>query len=416
MDAHPDSGQASEHPFIRALATWEAWSSADTWNRVVAHARQEGRDLSELGNLEELTRGPDPLEALRANRAVVELMTGWQWQAIRAARRQGCGWVRSGGHSARTLSRLVRPTWRQWIVKNSPPMACQISVPCCAMTPAGGTSPMQMTPAAPANTPPMTTPPPPPPPATLQTAQRLARVRLGLVLTVAVFAAGVAALGYLVSFEAISAFVVRIGAFPERLRWCGPLLVDTFITIATLFLVWLALSGVRLRHCWDAYYAWSLIAVATVASAYLNAAHVQPSTQTGAVRWDARFTAGAVPFAVLASVHLLVVLLLRVLAWTPTQDTAQQVVDHGERASAGQRPDSAEITPPAAPRWDGNSGQDNQLARRVTVRELVAGETTEMPVSWQDVQAATGLSRSRSYALLRQERETLAGTNGHRET
>src|SRR5512132_2169226 len=100
--------------------------------------------------------------------------------------------------------------------------------------------------------------------ATPVTTQRLARVRLALVLAVAVLAAGVAGLGYLVSFEAISAFVVRIGALPENLRWCGPLLVDTFITIATLFLVWLALSGVQLRHTWDAYYAWTLIAVATI--------------------------------------------------------------------------------------------------------------------------------------------------------
>ena len=50
------------------------------------------------------------------------------------------------------------------------------------------------------------------------------------------------------------------------------------------------------------------------------------------------------------------------------------------------------------------------------VRALLASETQDKPVSWQDVQAATGLSRSRSYALLRQERETLAGTNGQGRT
>jgi hypothetical protein len=50
------------------------------------------------------------------------------------------------------------------------------------------------------------------------------------------------------------------------------------------------------------------------------------------------------------------------------------------------------------------------------VCDLLATETQDKPVSWQDVQAATGLSRSRSYTLLRQERETLAGTNGQQET
>jgi len=49
------------------------------------------------------------------------------------------------------------------------------------------------------------------------------------------------------------------------------------------------------------------------------------------------------------------------------------------------------------------------------VRALLAEETQEKPVAWQDVQAVTGLSRSRSYALLRKERETLAATNGQHE-
>jgi hypothetical protein len=231
--------------------------------------------------------------------------------------------------------------------------------------------------------------------ATPVTTQRLARVRLALVLAVAVLAAGVAGLGYLVSFEAISAFVVRIGALPESLRWCGPLLVDTFITLATLFLVWLALSGVRLHRCWDAYYAWALIAVATIASAYLNAAHVEPSRHTSTVRWDARLTAGAVPFAVLASVHLLVLLLLRLLAWTPAEDLAVVAATTAEEVHE-------DVQPAAAPTQDAQGVRDDQLVRRVVVRSLLAGETLDKPVSWQDVQAATGLSRSRSYALLRQ--------------
>ena len=253
------------------------------------------------------------------------------------------------------------------------------------------------------------TPTPPPGAATLVRAQRLALVRVGLVLSVALLAAGIAALGYLVSFEAISSFVVRIGALPENLRWCGPLLVDTFITLATLFLVWLALSGERLSRCWDAYYAWALIAVATIASAYLNAAHVQPSTQTGAVRWDARIAAGAVPFAVLASVHLLVLLLLRLLAWSPAPDAAVSMADPEELPRADQPP-IAPPTPAAEPRRDAKN------RRHVGVRALLVEETREKPVRWQDVQAATGLSRSRSYALLRQERGSLAATNGQLKT
>jgi hypothetical protein len=237
---------------------------------------------------------------------------------------------------------------------------------------------------------------------TPRTTQRLTRVRLSLVVAVAVLAAGLAGLGYLVSFEAISAFVVRIGALPERLGWCGPLLVDTFITLATLFLVWLALSGVQLRGCWDAYYAWVLIAVATIASAYLNAAHVQPSVQTVEVRWDARIAAGAVPFAVLASVHLLVLLLLRLLAWTSTPETAVSTAEPEELPRTDD--------PPAKAKRDVKQGP------HMGVRALLAEETPEKPVTWQDIHAATGLSRSRSYALLRRERQSLAATNGQLET
>ncbi len=96
MDAQPVTESTPEHPFTHALRTWEAWSSADSWTRVVAHAHQQDRDLSGLGDLEELTSGPDPLAALRANREVVEIMTGWRWQAMRAAREQGRGWHEIG--------------------------------------------------------------------------------------------------------------------------------------------------------------------------------------------------------------------------------------------------------------------------------------------------------------------------------
>jgi hypothetical protein len=97
MDAHPvPEPTPPEHPFTRALRTWEAWSSADTWMRVVADAKEHSQDLTALGDLDELTSGPDPLTALRANREVVEIMTAWQWQAMRAAREQGHSWREIG--------------------------------------------------------------------------------------------------------------------------------------------------------------------------------------------------------------------------------------------------------------------------------------------------------------------------------
>jgi predicted DNA-binding transcriptional regulator AlpA len=50
------------------------------------------------------------------------------------------------------------------------------------------------------------------------------------------------------------------------------------------------------------------------------------------------------------------------------------------------------------------------------VRSLLAHQTQDSLVSWQDVQASTGLSRSRAYTLLREERARLAASNGHQPT
>ena len=86
------------------------------------------------------------------------------------------------------------------------------------------------------------------------------------------------------------------------------------------------------------WYAWALTAAATGASAYLNAAHAPP-------RWDARVVAGAVPLALLASVHLLVLLLLRVLAWTPPL-TGPATEPGVVMASAAPAPVSDDTAPP----------------------------------------------------------------------
>ena len=171
---------------------------------------------------------------------------------------------------------------------------------------------------------------------------RLDRVRVALVICVAGLAGLVAVIAYLVSFEAISAYVATIGAMPPWLKWCGPLLIDTFITIATAFLLWLALSGATLRKEPDAWFAWLLITVATLASAYLNAAHAPD-------RWDARLVAGAVPVALLASVHLLVRLMVRLLTLHASANGATVATDPAPSqrhasASAG-RPATRAISP-----------------------------------------------------------------------
>lgn len=81
-------------PFTRALETWNAWSMADTMRRALQRAREQGdRDtVARFERYPEWTQGPGPLEALAANRELVQTLTGWQWQAMRDARQQGRGW------------------------------------------------------------------------------------------------------------------------------------------------------------------------------------------------------------------------------------------------------------------------------------------------------------------------------------
>jgi hypothetical protein len=204
--------------------------------------------------------------------------------------------------------------------------------------------------------------------------QSLTGVHGALIGAVATLAATVATLAYIVSFEAISAYTVRIGALPAGLRWCGPLLVDTFITIATLFLLWLSLTATHLARQWDAWYAWTLVTIATAASAYLNAAHAPH-------RLDARLVAGAVPVALLASVHLLLRLVVRVLAWTTAATAATRPaapVNHSTVAGRGA----------PSPRANRQNGTRRRLADTRAVYDRLAA--TGQSVTWhQFAQAFT---------------------------
>jgi len=235
---------------------------------------------------------------------------------------------------------------------------------------------------------------------------RLARVRVALVICVASLAALVAAIAYLVSFEAISAYVAHIGAMPSWLRWCGPLLIDTFITIATAFLLWLALSGARLASTHDAWFAWLLIATSTVASAYLNAAHAPD-------RWDARLVAGSVPVALLASVHLLVRLMVRLLTRHTTQTTSATTTGATTEQAAASAPDHHTSATTSTRAIGPRQSHRAISATRQTYERLAA---TGQPVSWRQFAEAFDPPMPRRTAqrhlAAHQTTSTTAGADG----
>lgn len=61
------------------LDTWQQWNAHEVMTRA-------------LGQAPEAEPIPSALDALRDSRELVELLTGWQWQAVHAARRDGSSW------------------------------------------------------------------------------------------------------------------------------------------------------------------------------------------------------------------------------------------------------------------------------------------------------------------------------------
>jgi Protein of unknown function (DUF2637) len=119
-----------------------------------------------------------------------------------------------------------------------------------------------------------TTAPPAPTPVPASHSDRavrlLAAIRVTLVIALTALVLAIAALAYVVSFEAIRAFAIETAAFPPSLAWSAPLLVDSFTTAASLVILWRYLRGDGWRDPW---YAWTLVAAATAVSVTLNVAH-----------------------------------------------------------------------------------------------------------------------------------------------
>lgn len=195
--------------------------------------------------------------------------------------------------------------------------------------------------------------------------------------------AGIAAIAFAVSFEAISQYAVAVGAFPRPLRYCAPLLVDAFTVAAGLVILARARDGVR------AVYAWTLVAVASAVSIALNVAHA-PRTLA------AQLVAALPPAALLASLELVLSEARRTRGHTPsTHPTA-------EGALVGAEPAQATATAARASEQDSAEGRTS----RDVVRELVAtgrGNAAE-------VVAATGVGKRRAYELLAQVRAEGNGT------
>jgi hypothetical protein len=148
----------------------------------------------------------------------------------------------------------------------------------------------------------------------------LHRIRTVLVTALAGLVAVIALLAFVASFDKISAYAVTQVAWPSRLRWIPPMLVDSFTFVGTLLVVWLSLSPAPRRKATA--YGWLLVTTGTAASVIVNVEHA-PTTLAG------RIIAGSPPVALLLAIEALVIVLrylLSDLAATARTQTSRPVV------------------------------------------------------------------------------------------
>jgi Protein of unknown function (DUF2637) len=131
----------------------------------------------------------------------------------------------------------------------------------------------------------------------------LRRFQAAVVGSMAVVAAGVGAVAFFTSFEAIKAYAKTSGGIAAEHSWAVPLLVDSFIVMATGADLWL--SAARQRRWWEVVWPKLLLAGAAGVSFVLNVAHA------GAGKWSARGVAAIPPAALVLSVELLVLIVRR---------------------------------------------------------------------------------------------------------
>jgi len=210
---------------------------------------------------------------------------------------------------------------------------------------------------------------------------------------VAMFAYGVA-LSYSVLHR-----IANAAGLPAWAADLWPLGFEAFMASAALN----ALADQRQRHhrpdWWQRvpWYPWALTALTAGGSILLNWFHpaIPLDPPPG---WLVSLVYGLPPLAAVFAWHLF----LQRLAHRRHHDTQQTEQD-------AARPDGLGADPPS------DLGQDRAATDpRMIVRALLAAETSSSRVTAAHVQAKTGLSRSRAYAVLRQLRSDTASPNGQR--
>jgi len=211
------------------------------------------------------------------------------------------------------------------------------------------------------------------------------------------------AYGAALSFDVLHTIAQAAGVSPV-LAWLWPLGFETFMAVAAVAV----LAEQRSRPHKTPWYPWVLTALAAGSSIALNFGHPYIPLDPPP-RLLVALVCGVPPICAPFAWHLFLLRLAHRRHHASTQEHDSGGQDPGVPVSQPDPPATAART---ARTGAAGSGQDGEPSR-VLVQVLLAGETQDRPVSWQDIATQTGLSRSRAYALLREERARLAANNGH---
>jgi hypothetical protein len=165
------------------------------------------------------------------------------------------------------------------------------------------------------------------PPAAIANDIWLSRFRTTLVAVLGGAVMGIACLAFYTSFEAIRSYAVRSQGIAPEHGWAVPLLVDSFIVVATGADLWFTTTKTR-RPWWEQWWPKLLLAAAAGVSFVLNVAHAGPT-------WAARGVAAIPPAALVLGVELLMMVLRRA---TMLRAARLQAELDAEQAAAMQAP------------------------------------------------------------------------------
>jgi hypothetical protein len=160
----------------------------------------------------------------------------------------------------------------------------------------------------------------------------LRRFLFGVVLVMTAVVLGVAVAAFYTSFEAIRDFAERSGGINPKHAWLAPLLVDSFIFVASAADLWCSATGAArsAEGFWQRAVTWlpkALLGVAAGGSFALNIAHAP--THLGA-----RVVAALAPAALVLTFEILMMIVRRAVAARVTRLSAPQAGTASERSGA----------------------------------------------------------------------------------